>query len=139
MQEVIGLNPNDGKICFSPFSLFIVKSKELFWKTNINKVEPNMESRISPRLFYTYYYKWYWFSAKSKSIPDIFKAPFMSNFGSVKILIYCSDFEIFETIKTLKTFIELFYSKVVKKASELTNLTHIYWKLNICKNYNLKF
>ena len=35
MQEVVGSNPTEGKICFSLFTLFRVECEELFCKTNI--------------------------------------------------------------------------------------------------------
>ena len=36
MQEVVGSNPTDGKICFSQFTLFYrVECEKLFCKTNI--------------------------------------------------------------------------------------------------------
>ena len=35
MQEVVVLNPTEGKICFSHFNLFRVDCEELFRKTNI--------------------------------------------------------------------------------------------------------
>ena len=35
MQEVVGSNHTEGKICFSHFTLFRVEYEELFCKTNI--------------------------------------------------------------------------------------------------------
>ena len=36
MQEVVGLNPTEGNICFSQFTLFYrVECEKLFGKTNI--------------------------------------------------------------------------------------------------------
>ena len=35
MQEVVGSNSTESKICFSHFTLFNVKCEEVFWKTNI--------------------------------------------------------------------------------------------------------
>ena len=48
-----------------------------------------------PHVF-TFYYKCFEFSTKSGPIPCSPQAPYMSDIGVVRILIYCSKFEIFE-------------------------------------------
>ena len=48
MQEVVGSNPTEGKICFSHFTLFSVECEKLFCKTNIKLL------KLSVRLFIVY-------------------------------------------------------------------------------------